>query len=54
MFEARTPAGRFGRPEEVAHIAVFLASDEVGTLLKKARLKLSWVFFYNASIGYLD
>jgi len=28
MFEARTPAGRFGRPEEVAHIAVFLASDE--------------------------
>lgn len=31
MFQARTPAGRFGKPEEVAHIAVFLASDEVGS-----------------------
>jgi len=28
MFEARQPIGRFARPEEVAHIAVWLASDE--------------------------
>ena len=28
MFEARQPVGRFARPEEVAHIAVWLASDE--------------------------
>ena len=28
MFEARQPVGRFARPEEVAHLAVWLASDE--------------------------
>ena len=28
MFEARQPIGRFARPEEIAHIAVWLASDE--------------------------
>ena len=28
MFEARQPVGRFCTPEEVAHIAVWLASDE--------------------------
>ena len=28
MFEARQPVGRFARPEEIAHLAVWLASDE--------------------------
>ena len=28
MFEARQPIGRFARPEEIAHLAVWLASDE--------------------------
>jgi 2-keto-3-deoxy-L-fuconate dehydrogenase len=28
MFEARQPVGRFAQPEEVAHLAVWLASDE--------------------------
>jgi 2-keto-3-deoxy-L-fuconate dehydrogenase len=28
MFEARQPVGRFARPEEVAYLAVWLASDE--------------------------
>ena len=28
MIEARQPVGRFARPEEVAHLAVWLASDE--------------------------
>lgn len=31
-FKARIPAGRFARPEEIAHLAVYLASDEVGTV----------------------
>ena len=30
--EGRTPMGRFGRPEELAAVAVFLASDEAGFL----------------------
>jgi NAD(P)-dependent dehydrogenase (short-subunit alcohol dehydrogenase family) len=25
---ARNPTGRFGKPEEVVHVAVYLASDE--------------------------
>ena len=29
MFEARNPSGRFGKAEEVAMLAVYLASDEV-------------------------
>lgn len=29
---AQTPLGRFGRPEDIAHIAVFLASDASGWL----------------------
>ena len=31
MFEERNPSGRFGRADEVALLAVYLASDEVGT-----------------------
>ena len=27
-FEARTPDGRWGRPEDIAHLALFFASDE--------------------------
>jgi 2-keto-3-deoxy-L-fuconate dehydrogenase len=27
-FIARQPAGRLGRPEEIAHLVVYLASDE--------------------------
>jgi len=29
---AQTPLGRFGQPEDIAHIAVFLASDDSGWL----------------------
>jgi 3-oxoacyl-[acyl-carrier protein] reductase len=32
QFIAQTPLGRFGRPEDIAHIAVFLASDVSGWL----------------------
>ncbi len=28
VFLARIPVGRFGKPEEIAHLALFLASDE--------------------------
>jgi len=34
MFEARNPAGRFGRADEVAMLAVYLASDEVSDINK--------------------
>jgi 3-oxoacyl-[acyl-carrier protein] reductase len=29
---ASTPLGRFGQPEDIARVAVFLASDEAGWL----------------------
>ena len=32
-FMARQPSGRLGKPEEVANLAVFLASDEVRTVI---------------------
>jgi 2-keto-3-deoxy-L-fuconate dehydrogenase len=31
-FEARQPLGRIGRPEDVAHAALYLASDEASFL----------------------
>ena len=61
-FEARQKTGRFGTPEEVANLAVYLASDEVisynlcnrGPLIKVNNGHLRFVvvwFIYNFTIN---
>ena len=45
MFEARNPTGRFGTAEEIAVLAVYLASDEVNKLWQL--LDISFLYAVN-------